>query len=614
MGTIIGVQTGLSTRWRFDDGLGPFAGTPARRWSAGPVGALILLALCAVVYLPGLLTIPPVDRDEARFAQASRQMFESVALPKDQLEPERHAGGLLIPRVQSRDRLNKPPLTYWAQAASAAVLTRGDPLQDNIWMYRLPSALAAVASVLFLWRLGCSMFAPQPAFLAAAFLAVCPMVVWDAHQARADQLLLAATTLAMLALWRIYATRAQTPRPFATWAWPVTFWVALALGVLTKGPITPLVGALTLLWLCYTTRQWRWLARLRPLTGLAICLALVLPWFIAVAARVGFADYARLALDETLGRSATAKESHWGPPGYHLVLSAVLLWPGSLLTAFAFARTWRLGLVLPPRDKPGYAAFVRTLPSRWRRRAPGTDDAAFCLAWVIPAWIVFELISTKLPHYVLPLYPALCLISAKALWDVVNGGRLPVTTGLRLGFGIWLAIGVAIAVVAPVAVALLAGAGWPPMVLAAMTATFAAVLLWQARTQLDRLQFLPAQLLAVGVACVFAVGFLGFVLPAARTLFISPRLLTHAAWSPGVPVASVGYHEDSLVFLTRGQLVRLDTEAEAERWLRRNRAGILFAPADLTLDPLLTQRRGDVHGFNYAAGRFDSIAVTERAR
>src|SRR4051812_21387330 len=76
-------------------------------WAAG----VLLVALCLAVYLPGFFAIPVVDRDEARFAQASRQMLES--------------GDYVVPRVQGTPRLNKPPLIYWLQATAARVLTGG---------------------------------------------------------------------------------------------------------------------------------------------------------------------------------------------------------------------------------------------------------------------------------------------------------------------------------------------------------------------------------------------------------------------------------------------------------------------------------------------------------
>lgn len=144
------------------------------------------MVICLTVYLPGLASIPPIDRDESRFAQASRQMFESRALPPAEQDDDLHSGGLTIPRVQDRDRLSKPPLIYWLQAAGAAAFTGGDPGRDAIWMYRVPSLVAAMLTVLATWRIGVSMFDPRAAWLGAAMLGVSPVFVWEAHQARAD--------------------------------------------------------------------------------------------------------------------------------------------------------------------------------------------------------------------------------------------------------------------------------------------------------------------------------------------------------------------------------------------------------------------------------------------
>ena len=136
-------------------------------WVAG--AALILLAL--VVLLPGMESIPVVDRDEARFAQASRQMLDSGTLE-----------GWTIPRVGDRTRLSKPPL-IWLQAGSAGIFTGFDTSKDAIWMYRLPSLLAAIGTILLTWRLGRRLFGGPTGVLAAALMAICPLIAFDAHMA-----------------------------------------------------------------------------------------------------------------------------------------------------------------------------------------------------------------------------------------------------------------------------------------------------------------------------------------------------------------------------------------------------------------------------------------------
>ena len=202
-------------------------------WSAGAA----LLVLCLTVYVPGFTSLPTIDRDEARFAQASRQMFESLALPPERTDPQRHAGGAVVPMIQDRPRLNKPPLIYWLQAASAAALTGAEPDRDAVWMYRIPSLIAACASVLMLWRLGLAMFDPRAAVLAAALSRSSAFSV-GGPPGPADHLLTACTTAAMWAPGDSGARATALARP----AMGALLWASVGLGVLAKGPITPMVG------------------------------------------------------------------------------------------------------------------------------------------------------------------------------------------------------------------------------------------------------------------------------------------------------------------------------------------------------------------------------------
>lgn len=575
------------------------------RLARSPAAPILLIILCLAVYLPGLAAIPPVDRDESRFAQASRQMLESVALPAADRDPALHGGGLAIPKVADRPRLAKPPLIYWLQSASAALFTAGDPLRDHIWMYRLPSALAAIAAVLLTFRLGVSIFDHSAALLAAALLAVCPMVVWDAHQARADQLLLAATTSAVFALWSIH----QHPR--ASWPRAAWLWLSIAAGVLTKGPVTPAVLFLTALAFSAVARDWKWLARTRPLPGLAVTAALLAPWLILAASRVGLPTLLDTIAAETLGRSTTASEGHWAPPGYHTVLLAVLFWPGSLLTAAAFVRTFRLAVRIPPPESPGLAARLRTLPTRFRARVLGRTPELFLVAWILPSWILFELIATKLPHYTLPMYPAIALISAKAVLDAAHA-RVDTDTADRIGLGlnIWLAIGLAITAAAPIALAL-AGGGLPAIAAAALLAAAAAFLLITARNLAAEGLLLHAQLRALAAAVLFAVLTLGLILPRASLVWVWPRAA--AAIPPGRPAAAAGHIEDSAVYLTRARIQRIPPD-DALRWLRANPAGVVILERKDSTGQLDLNRLGTFAGFNYAKGRFVTLDLVERAR
>ena len=551
------------------------------------------MLIAAGVYLPGLVKTPPIDRDEARFAQASRQMFESIALPDDRLDPEFHAGDLIVPMVQDRPRLNKPPLIYWLQTASAWIFSAGDPSHDAIWMYRIPSVIGALIAVLATWRLGLVLMDPRSAFIGSAMLAVCPVVAFDAHQARADQVLLALCTLL---LWQLadITRRAHIGRPARAHS-ILLLWVCVGLGVLTKGPITPMLIGLALLGMGILGRDWKPLRAVHPWLGITIVAAIVLPWVVAVAGHVGFREYVQIVFDETIGRSSSASEGHWAPPGYHLALLIVLFWPGSMLTGVGFVRAWRLGVRWGGQGR------------RWRDRSAGRFPELFLISSVLPIWIVFELISTKLPHYVLPAYPALALITARAL-PPAGAGALAIARSrlAKLGYALWSIVGFVLAGSIGVCGVALSEVPSIPLILLSAAAlglvAVSAVLVFQSR-------FIIALRLSVVAAAVIAFGVHRFILPEATAL--SPKIVAaFNAHGPDRPLAAQGYKEDSLVFLTRGRITKLEDHA-GHLWLREHPTGLLVrltnpnpVPGETVLDTIT--------GFQLGRGRFVSVDIVER--
>lgn len=573
----------------------------AARWWPG---AAALIVLCLAVYLPGFASIPPVDRDECRFAQASRQMFEAAALPPERLDTRTeaggrpvglHAGGWLIPMVQDRPRLNKPPLIYWLQAGSARALSANDPTADAMWMYRLPSLLSAVAAVLLTWRLGLRLFDPRAAWLGAALLAICPMVVWDAHQARADQLLLAATTGAMVCLHGAVRS-GSIPSALA-------FWALVGVGVMAKGFITPLVagGAVCVLLLVSDDRR-RLLERLRPMEGALILAAVVVPWVALVAARIGWGEYLALVWDETFRRAAAgSREGHFAPPGTHVLLLGGLFWPGCLGAVFGFARAVRIGL--PKRDASA---------GRWSlRRRAGRGGELFLLAWIVPAWIVFELSLAKLPHYTLPMYPAVALLCARA---VLSGAFARESGWLhRLGVLVWwgapIVLGLALAAVgvagvfrehlgvAPYLHAVPDYAGWL-MLACGLSAVAVALVGAPARTGRWAPRSQAASVLAAVLVTAPVLQWVAPVLvPGARTAAVM-QIVGTVPRAGGRPIAST-YPEDSMVFATRGRVVRLAPERIGEFLAAHPDAVIIREGRDEGDDgridglPLVGSTRGD---------------------
>ncbi|HEX9491210.1 MAG TPA: glycosyltransferase family 39 protein, partial [Stellaceae bacterium] len=331
------------------------------RCSAGWRPYALLTLLCLALYLPGIAALPPLDRDESRFAQATRQMLES--------------GDFLRIRFQDEARNKKPVGIYWLQAASVAALSAAQ--SNAIWPYRLPSLFGATAAVLLTFALGRALVGSGAALLGAALLAGSLGLVVEAHLAKTDAMLLATAVAAQGALGIIYsrARRGGAPAP---WPWALLFWAAQGAGLLIKGPVTPLVGLLTAGALSLADRDARWLRALRPLWGVPLMLAMAAPWFIAITAATNGAFLGDAVGHDLLGKLVGAQEAHGAPPGYYLLLIAASFWPGSLLLGPALAWAWQ------------------------QRAAPAER---FLIAWVVPFWIVLELVPTKLPHYILPVYP-----------------------------------------------------------------------------------------------------------------------------------------------------------------------------------------------------------------
>ena len=127
---------------------------------------ILLILLCAALYIPGLASLPAGDRDESRFMQASRQMMET--------------GDLIRIRYMDEARNKKPAGIYWMQAASAALF--GGPAGAPIWAYRIPSALGAVLAVVFTYLAGAALMDRRAAWTGAALFAVSILLIAEGHK------------------------------------------------------------------------------------------------------------------------------------------------------------------------------------------------------------------------------------------------------------------------------------------------------------------------------------------------------------------------------------------------------------------------------------------------
>lgn len=531
----------------------------------------LLVVLSLALYLPGLASLPPTDRDESRFVQASRQMLES--------------DDFLRIRFQDEPRNKKPAGIYWLQAASVDLLST--PASTAIWPYRLPSVLGAVAAVLLTFGFGQAWVGRTAAFTGAALLAASLGLTVEAHLAKTDAVLLATVVAAQGALGEIYR-KYRSDRPTGA-ALPLLFWVAQGVGILIKGPITPLVSLLAGGALSVADRNARWLGRLHFFWGVPLMLLIAGPWLIAisVATEGGFASES--VGKDFLGKLIHGQESHGAPPGYFAVLAFVMFWPGSL----ALASATRLA---------------------WRER--GETTIRFLIAWLVPFWFLLELVPTKLPHYALPAYPALALLAGRAL---VDGGlaRHRHWTDLA-AWSIWglvaLALGAAL-----VAVPIHFGAGAIPLALALI-----AIAVGLAGLQLRNLWCGGEPLWSgMGAAVLlWAAGF-GVVAPRVDALWVSrsAAALLNAQDRVLRPVVVAGYAEPSLVFLL-GTATKLSSAPEAAVILSKlpdslvlvsDREDAVFRAA-IDKSGIAVASLGAVSGLDYSNGRAVTLTLYETER
>lgn len=536
----------------------------ARKYLLYPFLAFLALLL----YAPGQIELPPLDRDEPRFAQASKQMVES--------------GDYVSIAFQDQPRLKKPIGIYWLQSTSANLLA-SEP--NEIWPYRLPSLVGAIAAVVLCAAIGAVLFPGAVGAVGGMLLAPVLLMSVEAHLAKTDAVLLACILVAQWALAR--AWMAGT-RPFGVcWRVYLAFWLAIGAGILVKGPVILMITGSTAVALMLCQRRARWFLALKPVRGLAIALAVAIPWFVAIHIATDGAFW-----DEALGKDFLSKigkgqEAHGAPPGLYLVLVFATFWPASAVLGLAGLAAWRA------RSEPA---------------------VQFCIAWIVPNWIVFEIVATKLPHYVLPLYPAIALLAGYALAMSVqpgNGRRSRIVAIAPVWAAVAVASGLALFMAAapPFLGGTIDGSG-----IAAAAAFFAIAYMFYRYARNRLLSPFPLGVVLIAAALAYWPAYRN-VVPSFDTLWVSNKLADAFAHQtddtcPGEPVLfTVGYNEPSLIFLA-GTNTRYGNPANAATFIAED-AGCHVAAIDQRWwDEFLAAAPTDrwetvseVTGLNYSKGR-----------
>ena len=537
-------------------------------WSRGWRGPLFAALVALIAGLPGLFAMPPLDRDESRFAQATAQMLET--------------DDMVVIKFQDQPRFKKPVGIHWLQAASVTAFSAAE--DRGIWAYRIPSLLGAMlAAAACAWG-AAALLGPRTGMLAGGILGATILLSTEAFIAKTDAALCGFTTLAMAAVARIYAAHLAGEKVHR-WT-KLAFWIGLAMGVLIKGPVGLMVVALSVIALWIWDRKAPWLKDLGWGWGLTLAAAIVLPWAMMITVATDGAFWSTAVGSDLAPKLAGGQESHGAWPGSYALGAILLAFPATLLLPAGLVQGWTGRM----------EAGIR-----------------FAVCWLVPTWLVFELLPTKLAHYTLPAYPALAMLMAAALRAPLGG------ISRRIGAGLSALAGVLYAVI----VAYLHKEYGDPTDL---PVTILTALLFLAAgaagTVLILRKTAATALVTAGALGVLAhAALVGLFVPRLEPLLLSPRLetaleragLAPRAGAPG-PVAVTGYAEPSMIFLL-GTTTELTDPAGAAQAVAEGRPAVVegrqrqaFLAALAALGQT-ARPAGVVDGFDYSDGDKERLTL-----
>jgi len=552
------------------------------------IGKFNFLTICVLFFLSftalfvGQNTLPPIDRDEARFAQASRQMIQN--------------NDFINIKFQDEIRAKKPVGIYWIQALSAKFFG-----ETEISSFRIPSLISSIISLFFVGLLSRLIFPLYQSIIITLFFASSIVFIGEGHLAKTDATLLALICIQQYYLLKLILKKG-TSKQIKYW-FPSIFWIVFSFGILVKGPLSIIIFGLTLISFCFLRKDFSLVKLLNPLLGIVICSIIILPWFIAINNSTQGLFIEKAFNEDFFSKLKSGQEGHGAWPGTHLLLLSITLWPLAIFI-------------------PGSIIFFIKNKSN--------IVIQFLICWIIPFWILIEIVPTKLLHYSLPILPAIAILSIGSLFHlksnieninnqlarralisfstlfglggvVLGGAILYLSIKFNYNHDLSIIISAIIAFMITLIIFVLS------MVLLIKTKLYRN----KSKSIIYNIPFL-----IIGFATLFNIINFKFIFPKLDYLYPSKLIANKIKIIQPDAIAATGYHEPSLVFLLNGNIM-LSTPEEVAVFLveGKNNIGLVETKSlDDFLNiaselKLLIKEVDIIKGYNIAKGNHVKIHV-----
>ena len=549
------------------------------------LGTLIFLILVGI--FSGQNSIPPIDRDEARFAQASRQMVQS--------------NDYVNIKFQDEIRAKKPIGIYWLQAFSSKVFG-----SEEIGSFRVPSLFSSLISILFVGFLTRLIFPLYQTIVVTLLFASSITFMGEAHLAKTDATLLCLICIQQYYLLKLILNENTSFR--VKYLYPVIIWFTFSFGVLVKGPLSFAILIPTVILFCFFQKSLDLIRSLKPILGIIICAFIILPWFFAIEEATQGVFLQKAFNEDFFSKLQSGQEGHGALPGTHLLILSIAIWP--------------------------IATFLPCLILFCIQNKNNTV-VQFLVSWIVPFWIIIEIIPTKLFHYSLPVIPAIAILAIGGMFQFKSNIKKIQNTLLKnliyfssvlfgLG-GVVMGIGLFYTcykfnVEKDLSITFLT---FLIILITILVFSLSLLLIFNIRAlnKISQNFFYNLPLSIIALGATFNIINFNLIIPKLDYLFPSKTLANKIELINPETITSAGYHEPSLVFLLNGNVL-LSKPHEAAIFMAEGKKNIslieknslsefLEAIQELNLKVKIVDT---IKGYNIAKGRHVEINIFENQK